>query len=1464
MKKIFSMGLMFLILLSLTACDLFENDIDDIIDELNNPVTIDLISDVDDAILTVHPQETVERGEDVTIEASTVEFYSFSHWGEGDDIVSNDMEYTFTALTDRTLEAVYEHIGQMYEVTVSANPEEASVSFSLDSPFMPGDRVTFEAEDLEGYLFSHWLNSETDVIISEESHFVHVIEQDLHIIAIYVERAAYYDVTYQANIEDVMLEGPSETTLEAGTSITLHALLKDGFVFVHWKNMDTGAVLSNSAVYEWEVNHDMAFEAVYVVAVYHEVLIESNSYQVDLGLDNPMVLEGTSLTLEALYEPGLVFSHWEDAAGITVSDQADYTFTVESDVTLKAIYEVSDDALIAADNALASFTGDLTYIDTLMKEMMEGDALTSTITFETTESDWRNPDVLFTNQFTLTQKYLKTDNETTWFTHFNVNAYDESFDMTLIMVERLHYVDIYIDIGLLLEALETDEDIPKDVFGFTDDNTFIYLPITKDKLDEGVESITDILFDLIEDELGIEMTEMIKDTLADIILFESYLDLAFLLNHELMEAEAIIVNQIYLEAHMIFNEDLLETLFIILLDEIYTFTDTLDLDDIIMLPPREDLEDSDEYDMALMMLSMLEGYRIPIKTLPYENNILSIHLDLYDALLMLSGGEDVFNGIHSMDLTFTLENQASIDLPQTHQNAWDFGIDIIRIFTTDELIQYGERNATHQDLVIGNSYTLDQLNRYSIPFYVPLFDEHLSTITVFENNDGEKDLKYDLYYIFNGEAVFKTPVTYQSLFSHDSFPPQSQSDMDDINSLYEPATISFLMQMIEFFIESLQDEIEDELLVLPDEDLVYQDHPSIDRYPNAFIVSTHYDWSYAREINYVAPLNFDSALTYYQTYFDEYEWEVIFVEIVENQLYYFLVEKDSVEVQLTIVHDYTHIDAMHISYIIKVPQPFPDEDFVEWDEFEWLEKYPGALTYDLWSWDIITEITYITQDDIVDIHDYYIELITLNEWELIWHDLYEDSFFINVKYGYYDIGIQSLSRSLPYENTNAFMLSIYDNSPDPIPDYDLTDEPDNALDFRYNDSVHLYSEHPFTGYSIHEYAVADTTITAIRNYFVDDVFTEDNGFDTVNIIEHNVDNIQIQVNYNFDLYTVEIFKSNIYIDAYQYVVEIHSTSEGYSTDYDPELIPRMETTILLEIDEINSRLTTYTYITKSDTEGIYAYFMDDNMLTDLHFTIDYDYLNTYTGYIEASHESWALTIDIFEYRPTLYGYQITLNNLTPDPIPPSDKTDVGDATLTPRYPNALHLSSYYEEWNEIRFDHYISDAQNINDIVDYFMLTIFTEANGFSVPKLTEDGENYIITTYKEFEIIKIGIYESQYYIDAIEYYVEIKYTSKQEIDFEPYLFDPRVPKSIVIEKDRWVTDVYYEILSLNSLKTTSDYLIDILTNEEFEIVYADIYEDFGYIYSFKDDYYIDLYIDTDNLIDELCYYYIHIMYVGN
>ena len=107
---------------------------------------------------------TVVESSEVTLTATASEGYRFVDWVEGDQTVSTDATYIFTATGDRTLTARFE---KLYTVTVS--PAEGGTATADKATAAAGETITLTAEASTDYRFTGWTSSNESVTFADPS-----------------------------------------------------------------------------------------------------------------------------------------------------------------------------------------------------------------------------------------------------------------------------------------------------------------------------------------------------------------------------------------------------------------------------------------------------------------------------------------------------------------------------------------------------------------------------------------------------------------------------------------------------------------------------------------------------------------------------------------------------------------------------------------------------------------------------------------------------------------------------------------------------------------------------------------------------------------------------------------------------------------------------------------------------------------------------------------------------------------------------------------------------------------------------------------------------------------------------------------------------------------------------------------------------------------------------------------------
>ena len=152
---------------------------------------------------------TVVESSEVTLTATANEGYRFVDWVEGDQTVSTDATYIFTATGNRTLTARFE---KLYTVTVS--PAEGGTATADKTTAAAGETVTLTTTPESGYYFVEW-KVVPDNLSIQENQFTMPAEN--------VEVQAVFGLS----VTNITLD-KTELPLYIGDSETLTATIEPG------------------------------------------------------------------------------------------------------------------------------------------------------------------------------------------------------------------------------------------------------------------------------------------------------------------------------------------------------------------------------------------------------------------------------------------------------------------------------------------------------------------------------------------------------------------------------------------------------------------------------------------------------------------------------------------------------------------------------------------------------------------------------------------------------------------------------------------------------------------------------------------------------------------------------------------------------------------------------------------------------------------------------------------------------------------------------------------------------------------------------------------------------------------------------------------------------------------------------------------------------------------------------------
>ncbi len=229
---------------------------------------------------------------------------------------------------------------ERYVLTLTADPEDAGVLTGAGE-YAADTLVTVNATANEGWQFVAWM-SESDTL-SKEAEYTFTIVSDTALTALFAEaeepQLEVYTVTLSASpAEAGTLSGAGE--FEANTEVTVSATANEGWQFVAW--MSESDTLSKEAEYTFTIVSDIALTAMFKA----EEEPQPEMYAVTLSASpaEAGTLNGagefeanTEVTVNATANEGWQFVAWMSEAD-TLSKEAEYTFTIVSDIALTALF----------------------------------------------------------------------------------------------------------------------------------------------------------------------------------------------------------------------------------------------------------------------------------------------------------------------------------------------------------------------------------------------------------------------------------------------------------------------------------------------------------------------------------------------------------------------------------------------------------------------------------------------------------------------------------------------------------------------------------------------------------------------------------------------------------------------------------------------------------------------------------------------------------------------------------------------------------------------------------------------------------------------------------------------------------------------------------------------------------------------------------------------------------------------
>ena len=283
---------------------------------------------------------TFTQGQSCTVYATVNSGFTFTNWTENGTSVSTNANYTFTVNDNRNLVANFTHT---YTISVSANPPEGG-TVTGGGQYDAGANCTLTATPASGYEFFHWKKG-NNVVSNNATYNFSVTEN-----ATYTAKfEKVYTITVNAN-NDEWGTVSGGGIFPADTTITITATAYGGFTFVKWQDGETNNPRQIT------VTENATYTATFTPNTY-TIRVLANPQEggtVYIG-DSPSTTEqsftfGDTCTVHAIPNQGFDFINWiNHDTGEQHSSSQDYTFVVESDLTLEANFPHEGQIIIYVD-----------------------------------------------------------------------------------------------------------------------------------------------------------------------------------------------------------------------------------------------------------------------------------------------------------------------------------------------------------------------------------------------------------------------------------------------------------------------------------------------------------------------------------------------------------------------------------------------------------------------------------------------------------------------------------------------------------------------------------------------------------------------------------------------------------------------------------------------------------------------------------------------------------------------------------------------------------------------------------------------------------------------------------------------------------------------------------------------------------------------------------------------------------
>ena len=274
---------------------------------------------------TVSGAHATEYGALDTLVAEANYGYYFVGWNNG---VETDT-MVLTVVSDTNVVASFDKV--TFTATAQANNSDRGI-VAVTGTATYGDSVTFTAQANAHYQFVEWTDATGASVSTDASYKVQVLG-DITLTAVFEPIMRH--VVVNVNPVNTGSVNISDTNIQEGQALNLVATAAEGYHFESWSTSATDTLPTLTLV----VNEDMTIIANFAVnpSTTYQVSVVINPTNSGTVTGNGSYVEGSEATVRATANTGYRFVCWKEGDNV-VSTDADYTFTVNGDRTLVAVF----------------------------------------------------------------------------------------------------------------------------------------------------------------------------------------------------------------------------------------------------------------------------------------------------------------------------------------------------------------------------------------------------------------------------------------------------------------------------------------------------------------------------------------------------------------------------------------------------------------------------------------------------------------------------------------------------------------------------------------------------------------------------------------------------------------------------------------------------------------------------------------------------------------------------------------------------------------------------------------------------------------------------------------------------------------------------------------------------------------------------------------------------------------------